>query len=148
MINLEYGHRCSTHPVEAAVYGLEAKGEELEMFRANASAELTVELEGPAEEQDQRKQKHTSLELPLYFTKEYLANVLSAIFVRNLLTENYPKHERFTLLSLMNNYKSFFFVFMKQSENEIIAIDNFFYIFTFILGAHSSSDEEGHRCRT
>ena len=75
MINLEYGHKCSTHPIEAAVYGLEAKGEELEMFRANASAELTVELGEATRPQTQRKQKHTSLELPLYFTKESFAKV-------------------------------------------------------------------------
>ena len=76
VINLEYGHRCRAEPVEAAIYNLQAKGEELEKFRANAFAELTVELENTEEEENQRKQKHTSMELPLDFTKEYLEKVL------------------------------------------------------------------------
>ena len=88
VINLEYGHRCRADPVEAAIYSLEAKGEELEMFRANASAELTVELEEVAEEEQKteettdedgrqkrqqqgRKQERSSVELPIDFTREY-----------------------------------------------------------------------------
>ena len=75
MINLEYGHRCRADPVEAAIYSLQAKGIELEKFWANASAELTVEVEETAEEQNQKKQERSFVELPLDFAKEYLAKV-------------------------------------------------------------------------
>ena len=75
VINLEYGHRCRAEPVEAAVYSLEAKGEELDKFRANASAELTVELEETTDEEEERKLEYSSMELPVDFTKEYLAKV-------------------------------------------------------------------------
>ena len=61
--------------MEAAIYSLQAKGIELDKFRANALAELTVELQETTEEQNQRKLKHTSLELPVDFTKEYFEKV-------------------------------------------------------------------------
>ena len=104
VINLEYRHRCRAEPVEAAIYSLEAKGEELEMFRANASAELTVELGEATRQQTQRKQKHTSLELPLYFTKEYLGKVWHVTFGWNLLTGNSAKYWRYTLLHLTKKF--------------------------------------------
>ena len=73
VVNLEYGHRCRANPVEAAIYSLQAKAEYLHKFRANASAELTVELEETVDEQ--QKLKYSSMELPLDFTKEYLEKV-------------------------------------------------------------------------
>ena len=73
VINLEYGHRCRADPVEAAIYSLQAKGEYLDKFKANASAELTVELEETVDEA--QKIKYSSVELPLDFTKEYLEKV-------------------------------------------------------------------------
>ena len=75
VINLEYGHRCRADPVEAAIYSLEAAGEYLDKFKANGSAELTVELEEATGEQSQKKQERFFLELPIDFTKEYLAKV-------------------------------------------------------------------------
>ena len=84
VINLEYGHRCRSEPVEAAIYSLEAKGEELEKFRANASTELTVELEETTKEQSQKKQERFFLELPLDFTKEYLAKVKTSYISHKL----------------------------------------------------------------
>ena len=72
MINLEYGHKCRSAPVEAAVYSLEATGKELERFRANATAEVTVDVETKDQE---KKQQRSSLELPVDFSKEDLAKV-------------------------------------------------------------------------
>ena len=69
MINLEYGHRCRADPVEAAIYSLQAKGKEFERFRANVTAEVTVELESTDVE---KKQQRSSLELPVDFSKEDL----------------------------------------------------------------------------
>ena len=75
VINLEYGHRCRAEPVEAAVYSLEATGVYIHKFRANASAELTVELEETADEEQEKKLEYSSMELPLDFTREYLEKV-------------------------------------------------------------------------
>ena len=72
-VNLEYGHRCRADPVEAAVYSLQATGEEVDRFRANATAEVTVDLE--SKDQEEKKQEHSSLELPVDFIKEEVAKV-------------------------------------------------------------------------
>ena len=69
MLKLEYGHKCRSVPVEAAIYSLEAKGEELVKFRAFAMADLTVDLE------DEKKQEQSSLELPVNFSKEDVVKV-------------------------------------------------------------------------
>ena len=53
MISLKCGHRCRADPVEATTYSLQAEGEELRKFRADAAAELTVEVE----DQDKEKKK-------------------------------------------------------------------------------------------
>ena len=74
VINLEYGHRCRAEPVEAAIYSLEAKGENLEKFRAIATAEVTVELEENTEQQE-KKYEYSSMELPVDFSKEDVAKV-------------------------------------------------------------------------
>ena len=74
VINLEYGHRCRADPVEAAVYSLQAAGEEVDRFRANATADVTVELEETAE-QKEKKQECSSLELPVDFSREDVAKV-------------------------------------------------------------------------
>ena len=72
MINLEYGHRCRADPVEAAVYSLEAKGEDLKWFRSIATTEVTVDLE---QNEDQR-QEHSFQEFPVDFSREDVAKVL------------------------------------------------------------------------
>ena len=74
MINLEYGHRCRTDPVEAAIYSLKAKGKELKWFGANATAEVTVDLE--TEDQENKQQESSSLELPVDFSREDVAKVI------------------------------------------------------------------------
>ena len=74
LINLEYGHKCRTAPVEAAIYSLQAKGEELEKFRAFAVAEVTVDLEESTEKQE-KTQESSSLELPVDFTRDDVAQV-------------------------------------------------------------------------
>ena len=73
MINLEYGHRCRADPVEAAVYSLQSKGVTVEKFRANASTEVTVELEKTTEQEKQHG--YSSMELPVDFSKEDVAKV-------------------------------------------------------------------------
>ena len=73
MINLEYGHRCRAAPVEAAIYGLEAKSEEPESFQANATAEVTVDLETP--DLQEKTQERNYLELLVDFSEEDVAKV-------------------------------------------------------------------------
>ena len=75
VINLEYGHRCRADPVEAAVYSLEATEKELERFRADVNAEVTVALEETAE-QKEKKQECSSLELPVDFSRDDVAKVI------------------------------------------------------------------------
>ena len=75
MINLEYKHRCRHEPIEAAIYSLRANVEELEMFRANASVDLTVDVEESTDEQGERKQERSCLELPVDFSKDDVTKV-------------------------------------------------------------------------
>ena len=82
-MNLEYGHKCRADPVEAAIYSLEAKGEDLESFRGVATAESTVELEESATHPD-KMQDHSSLELPVDFSKKDVAKVLIKFFLSEL----------------------------------------------------------------
>ena len=69
VLELDYCHKCRGPPFEAAIYSLEAEGEVLDKFRADANAELTVELE------EQEETERSSLALPLDFTKEDVARV-------------------------------------------------------------------------
>ena len=71
VISLECGHRCRADPVEATTYSLQAEGEELQKFRANAAAELTVEVE----EQDIEKEETYDMEVPLNVLQEGVAVV-------------------------------------------------------------------------
>ena len=73
VIELDYCHKCRDPPFEAAIYSLEAKGEVFEKFRADVTAELTVELE------EQDKTERSSLALPVDFTKEDVARVIGAM---------------------------------------------------------------------
>ena len=73
MINLECGHRCRADPVEAITYSLQADGEELKKFKANAAAELTIDVE----EQDIEKEKRYDMEVPLNVLREDIAGVSS-----------------------------------------------------------------------
>ena len=79
MINLEYGHRCRAKPVEAAVYSLQAKGEEFEKFRAYAAAEVTVDLE---ETTEQGKTVNSCLELPVNFSRDDVAKVKFQVLLK------------------------------------------------------------------
>ena len=71
VISLKCGHRCRADPVEATAYSLQAKGEELKKFKAEAAAELTVEVE----EQDIEKEKTYDMEVPLNVLQEGVARV-------------------------------------------------------------------------
>ena len=75
VIDLDYCHKCRGPPFEAAIYSLKMEGEVLEKFRADVNAELTVELE------EQDKTEHSSLALPLEFTKEDVARVIETLTV-------------------------------------------------------------------
>ena len=71
VISLKCGHRCRADPVEATTYSLQAEGEELKKFRANAAAELTVEVE----EKDMEKEKTYGMDVPVNVLKEGVAGV-------------------------------------------------------------------------
>ena len=75
VLELDYCHKCRGPPFEAAIYSLEAEGEVLEKFRADANAELMVELE------EQDKTERSSLALPVDFTKEDVARVIESMAV-------------------------------------------------------------------
>ena len=78
VVELDICHRCRQAPFEATIYCLRAigtEGEVLEKFRANVNAELTVELE------ERDKTEHSSLALPLEFTKEDVARVIETLTV-------------------------------------------------------------------
>ena len=75
VLELDYCHKCRGPPFEAAIYSLEAEGEVLEKFRADANAELTVELE------EQEVTERSSLALPVDFTKEDVARVTETLTV-------------------------------------------------------------------
>ena len=86
VINLEYGHRCRSEPVEAAIHSLQAKGVELEKFWANASAELTGELEETTGKEQEKKLEYSFMEFPVDFTKDSLEKVRSKfMFPSNLM---------------------------------------------------------------
>ena len=71
VISLKCGHRCRADPVEATTYSLQAEREELKKFRANAAAQLTVEVE----EKDIGKEKTYDMEVPLNVLQEGVAGV-------------------------------------------------------------------------
>ena len=66
-------HTCRGEPFEAAVYSLEAKGEELKKFRANSKATLTVDVEEAAEPHN------STVEIPVDFTKEDVSKVKDTV---------------------------------------------------------------------
>ena len=70
----ENTHRCREPPFEAAIYNLKAEGQRVEMFQSNSKMEMTIELEGTVEEQE-KKQEHCSLELPVSFSREDVSKV-------------------------------------------------------------------------
>ena len=76
MIEIDSCHKCREPPFEAAIYSLQAEGKVLEKFRADANAELTVELE------EQQVIERSSLQLPVDFTKGDVARVTEPITVR------------------------------------------------------------------
>ena len=71
VINLRCGHRCRADPVEATTYSLQAEGEELKKFRADAAAELTIGIV----EHDIEKEKTYDMEVPLNVLPEGVAGV-------------------------------------------------------------------------
>ena len=75
MIGLDCCHKCREEPFEAAVYSLEAEGEVLDKFRANTKSELTVEVADSSKDQQEKKREHSSLELPVDFSKEDVTRV-------------------------------------------------------------------------
>ena len=72
MIGPENTHRDP--PFEAADYNLKAEGKKLEKFRANSKTELTVVVEDSSE-QENKKEEHSILELPVDFSKDDVSGV-------------------------------------------------------------------------
>ena len=70
----ENTHMCREPPFEAAIYNLKAEGQKLEMFQSNSKMEMTIDLEGSAEEEE-KKQEHCTLELPVSFSKDNVIKV-------------------------------------------------------------------------
>ena len=75
MIGPENTHTCRDPPFEAAIYNLKAEGETREKFKANSKAELTVQVEKPADQHQEKKQEHCFLELPVDFSKDDVTRV-------------------------------------------------------------------------
>ena len=71
VIGLKCGHRCRADPIEATTYSLQAEGQKLEKFRANAEAELTVDVE----EQGSERKKAYDMEVSLNFCRDDVARV-------------------------------------------------------------------------
>ena len=68
VVNLVCGHQCRVdEPVEATIYALEANVEELSKFRAIAKVNLSLEVEVPVQQSQQRKTKDYLLEIPVDF---------------------------------------------------------------------------------
>ena len=67
------GHRCRADPIEATTYSLEAEGEVREKFRANAAAELTVDVEESPEEGNE--QKKYNMKVPVNISRDNVAEV-------------------------------------------------------------------------
>ena len=67
-------HRCRVQPFEATIYNFEAEGEKFETFKAVSNVCLTLEVEETSEEQ-RTKTEHSSLEIPVNFTREDVAAV-------------------------------------------------------------------------
>ena len=81
MIGDENLHRCREPPSEAAVYNLKTEDEKHDKFRADSRTELTVEVGESSDPQQEKKIEHSSLELPVDFSKEDVAKV-------NLFSQN------------------------------------------------------------
>ena len=75
VISLKCGHRCRADPVEATTYSLQAEGGELRKFRADAAAQLTIEVEEEAKE----KKKKYDMEVPVNFLRDDVAAVRTLI---------------------------------------------------------------------
>ena len=71
----ENTHACREPPFEAAVYNLKAEAQKLKQFKSNSRAELIVEVEQSLEHQSEKKKEHSSLELPVDFSKEDVSKV-------------------------------------------------------------------------
>ena len=70
----ENTHRCREPPFEAAIYNLKAEGQKLQMFQSNSRMEMIIDLEGIREDEE-KKQEHCTLELPVSFSKEDVSKV-------------------------------------------------------------------------
>ena len=75
VVRLDNCHRCRAEPFEATIYSLEATDRELEIFKANFEAELTIEPDETAAQQSQVKPETSSLELRLNFSREVAVKV-------------------------------------------------------------------------
>ena len=84
MMGDENTHTCREPPFEATVYNLQAKGGDLEKFRGNSRADLTVEVEQTTEEQQEKKKEHSFLELPVDFSKKNFSKVKFYFLILNL----------------------------------------------------------------
>ena len=74
VIGPENTHRCRIHPHEAAIFSLQAKGRNVEMFKSVSKAALTVEVD--------EKKEDSSVEIPVNFSKADLAKVKYSLFVQ------------------------------------------------------------------
>ena len=75
VIGPENTHRCRIHPHEAAIYSLEAEGENIDMFKAISKTELTLMVEETSDEQPEKKKEHSYVEFPVNFSKGDVAKV-------------------------------------------------------------------------
>ena len=74
VIGLDNCHQCRGEPFEAAICSLEAKGD-LQKFKSSGRADLTVAVEQPSDQQEEKTHEHSSLELPVDFCREDVSKV-------------------------------------------------------------------------
>ena len=71
----ENTHTYREPPFEAAICSLEAEAQKLKKFKSSSRADLTVDVEQSLEHESEKKKEHSSLELPVDFSKEDVSKV-------------------------------------------------------------------------
>ena len=87
---MECEHRCRAEPIEATVYSLEAQGAVNQRFRADATADLTVELEKTSDQQE-TKHEHSSMDFTVDFSREEVARVSNVFTFHGSIEDVYHK---------------------------------------------------------
>ena len=72
-------HRCRIHPFEATIYVLNNEDDRLDVFRANAKAELILQVEDSSPRQTKKRKEYSSFEIQLNFSEESVSRVTTEL---------------------------------------------------------------------